>query len=507
VDLRCKATGGSAEVLRFSLPSEVTGAQLSGAARLEAVALPGQSRQHLIASLLEPRTGEFSVRLIVPLGSATSERLQVPEIRLLDAERVEAFVALPAQAEGQDLAWETRGLQAAQLPPDDDLVVAPDAQIFSAAGGRFQATLKRFDRIAGVPQVRLAEVTLHYGDSVYGVATFDLEPAGLSSCRLKLAGKQSLVHVTVGGTPAMVRPVGGNEYEIALHHQRLPQHLEVLFTDIAQDVGARSLSLDAPVLANLPVERTLWTLHSPVVAALLPLADEPIADEARQASLQLKNAAALLEHAAAHTFDSDAQQTAAWFAQWRDRTARRHADIERSFAELGIPEALSAERESLVKEAQTIAQQWGASDEIAATAAATTEPRSLGDVASTQSRGDELAIRTILSGSTATLDVQRTARAHYFDGERVAAVLVVAGLLCCAMALAQARFVAGMLDRSPHFAGVAIGITWWFLLSPAIVGLLLALIFAVASLRWPWPKTPGLANTGFTLSLPANRPR
>jgi hypothetical protein len=500
VHVACEAIDGPIEELRFELPADLSGMRVDAPARLAVKPLPGQARQQLIVSLDEARTGTFALQLMIPLAAATNGRLQAPDVRLLDCDALGTLVVLPTMANNQNLAWETRGLQTAERPPDDLLPVGVVGQLFTATSERFQAVLQRVERAAGVPQVRLAEVATHvdrHGKS-YGIAAFDLEPAGLSACRLRLPADQTLVQVFVNGVPASARFHGPREVEVLLHHEQLPQHVEALFLAMpeALQTGA-TLAIAAPSLAQLPIERSLWTVTTPEDVRLTLADDGVAADAARRATLRLKNSAALLEHAAGQATDVDADQLPLWLARWLHRSHQTDVMIAHESDHTARNSSVASEQQALVEVAQTIATQWNAAAALTAPSNHPAAATSLTDVASPPSDAQASTIATVLPGSTSTVRVVPNLPVSMVQGTRVAGVLVVVACLCFAMALTRTRIPAEISARAPHAVGVAAGIVWWLILSPPGLGLFIVLLFAIAALRWPYSST----------SPPASSPR
>jgi hypothetical protein len=179
----------------------------------------------LIASLESPLLGRFQLRLNMPLAAAPGERVQVPDLRLLDASAVESFVALPSLVDQQQISWETRGLQTAEVTSSLRDFAPSGAQLFQVTGSRFQASIKRLEGAASVPQVRLADVRMIHADdgSWLGVASFDLEPAGLSHCQLQMPEGYELLQATVADQAAvgMRSDSTATRWRLMLHHNQL----------------------------------------------------------------------------------------------------------------------------------------------------------------------------------------------------------------------------------------------------------------------------------------------
>jgi hypothetical protein len=81
---------------------------------------------------------------------------------------------------------------------------------------------------------------------------------------------------------------------------------------------------------------------------------------------------------------------------------------------------------------------------------------------------------------------------------------LLAGVVVLVLAIAGYRLYHWTAARDlfacwPQIVGVVVGLLWWFLLQPAVLGLAIVVIAAALSLRWPWPSRR-LTSTRFTLA-------
>lgn len=502
VDVECHVQEGSVPALRWESASEITTTPKTDSdATAQVVPLPGQSRQHLILRFSEPRSGTFRTRVTLPLIATSGERLQVPELRLLDAEPVETLVILPTQVEDQQIAWETRGLQAVELPANRQDLASPGSLVLAPVAGRYQAAVRRIERAAGVPQVRLADVRVQLVSSgrYYGVASFALEPAGLTDCRVQLPEGAKLRQALVGNTPAVIQREDERTWRLQLHHDQLPQQIEVLFQGTLPESETEELTLQAPVLEGLPVERTLWTVAPPSDEMKLSLREGEM-DRARHTLYRVRAAAVLLEHAASMATDSDVEQATTWFRQWMERAAKSHAELMREeAADDQRSESLRAESQALAQQAQ----QWGVAGLTATAFDESPVARTFADLASA-TLPDDGVLRTMLPGSAEEL---RVGYQPQEDAGRtpllVAAVVLIVGVVL--VLVSGSSQLREWLAAHPQAVGVAVGIAWWFLLTPGIVGLLISVLFAAAALRSPWPRSGELSSSTFRSSSAARR--
>jgi hypothetical protein len=340
--------------------------------------------------------------------------------------------------------------------------------------------VKRIERLAGVPQVRLAEILfVPHGATGYGVASFDLQPAGLTACRIHLPPGQQLVQASVGGKPALISRIAADEFEIALHHDQLAQHIEVLFAMTTPAAPGRMRTLESPALVQLPIERTLWTIATP--DARVADADAAV-DAQRAASLRIRNASALLESAASQNGDSAAEHVDLWLRDWRARQREIESAVARAAAEADAGVSpLQGEIESLLDDAAALQRQW----QIDASTSPPTVHFDLSNLAA--ALHDQRESRAMYPGAAPTLKMVLPPRSSNGWFGRGLLSLAIAGTMALAWRLRRVWPVPDAFIRAPHLAGVLFGIAWWFFLAPPLVGLAIALLFSFAALRWSWP--------------------
>jgi hypothetical protein len=513
LDVRCKVLSGEVERLRFDAPADIPASfRMNLPGRVEVVAIPGQSRPHLVVHLDEPQTGDFRLQLTAPLSTAPAERWQAPDIRILDAAHQESYVWLPARLDDQPIAWETPGLHAIDRPAELFADLPEDGQLFLAGGPRFQATIRRIERIAGVPQVRLADIHLHVAAAgqLVGAASFDLEPAGLANVTLEMPPSLEFIRALVDESPAIVQKRNTRRWQILLRHEQLPQRLEVLFTSGEGFVwsGNEPLPLAAPALAQLPVERTLWTISSSNPHRQLSLADpNQTIDDVRHATFALKNATTMLERAAGLMAESGGPEATAWLSNWA-RNARPALEfVARDQLGDEPSSTLSAESQTLHRELEAVEEQWGATGLAEQVFANRAPPRSFVAVQRQWEQNSPGTIRAMLPGSASAIEVEtRLQRSGPWMARAVAVLallLLAAGLLWLLQMQAMREFV----ERAPHVIGVGLGLAWWLLLEPAGFGLVIALLFAASAWRWRWPRTGDLLPSPATRRAISSRSR
>ena len=267
VDLDLQVSDGVLDELRFDLPPQWSKpTKIEPATPIQLIDVPGEDRRQIILRPAEPWTGTMHLHMSGPMNTPAGQRVRVPDVRPLGIAPLKRYVLLPTRSGEQNLSWEASGLNFEPLPKKFS---AESSQLdlyrtCEVVAEHFEATLKSVEKTIGQPRVRLADIAVACSDDghCYGTATFDLEPAGALNCLLELAPNEHLIHVRADGLAAAARPVGENHWSVALGDGKLPQQMEVVFTaDSPKDLGSnRQLLLSAPVLVDMPVEQTLWSV-------------------------------------------------------------------------------------------------------------------------------------------------------------------------------------------------------------------------------------------------------
>ena len=259
LDADLQIDSGMVDTLRFDLPANWVGPfEISPAMPWSLETVIGENRRQLVLRPESPL--EHSVRLQIsgPLSITAGQHASAPDVRLVGAIRQSRFLLLPRRLENQQLAWTTRGLVPRSLPESMVTIVAEPSlyRTYQMVGDHCRADLRSIESSAESPQVRLVDIDWLWninGES-RGVAAFDIDPAGATSCELKLPEDGHLVQVQVDSVPAQLALLGENRWNVWLGDNKLPRHLEVIFVVNHSSPDGKGLSLSAPALVDLPVQ-------------------------------------------------------------------------------------------------------------------------------------------------------------------------------------------------------------------------------------------------------------
>lgn len=284
--------------------------------------VPGRNRQYLVVKPPQPISGEFSFQFIARGVPDRGQPFRVPDIRPLDVGSLQRYVVVPSHFESQRIAWQTDGLQPVELP--DDIDVSIDRRVhlaFRVTSEPFEATLKAVRRVASVPQVRLADILIDLDEqgACRGVALFDLEPASLRQCTLRLPKNHRLVNVRVAGLPAQLQREDDTTWVVKLGPDRMPQRIEVTYQGhVATDQAA--FELPAPVLEKLHAERTLWTIRGGAVLGLGTATSEGSdITSLQQEMLRLRAITELIKLPRYLRVENSPDEVRLWYGAWQPR--------------------------------------------------------------------------------------------------------------------------------------------------------------------------------------------
>lgn len=514
LDYRLQVRDGTVDTIRFLLPASLRGPlTISPEEPFSIVDVPGQRQRQLVIRPREAVRDRLRLNISGALVFAAGQRVAAPLVEPIDVARVDQYVVLPKQVEQERVEWELRGLQRQDLPQDGDSppVATQTVNTYRVMGTRFQAALASVEKIERAPRIRLADVRLALDEAGKGtgVVTFDLEPAGLGQCVLMTPPGVRPVRATIGSLPTALLPLEENAWEMNLISNQLPQRIEILFQ--GEISSKRGQSLAAPWIAARggPVEvtQTLWTVYAP---RGISLAATPSSDATKNAPAQthpltqtltptptsaLTQPSALgqqwqrLDSLSAMLGEASADESAEILARWYEPWA---FDIQDTWRAIGRSRAASASEAGAVsarlhenrRNHEQIAQRLRTLD-VLDRAVHATLPAQPGTVLWRWSRpeGNPTPLRVATAGPLPALRVETRS---LLSGELTIRLLLAALLSGSMGVLLWPRFrvhVAHWAWRGRYALAVLAGALAWFILSPGLWGLLVAILALVAAWR------------------------
>ena len=251
VDLDLKVSGGVLDLLRFDLPPQLNSPILTEPViPQEFVEATGEDRRQLVLRPAEPIAGGQHIRLTIPVPASGGQRVRVPDVHPMNLGQLHRFVRLPTNANEQQLAWKHRGLNFEPLP-GRFAVNSPTTEIYrigDVIGESFTATLKSIEKGTTGPRVRLADIRIvsRDGNSGYGTAAFDLDPAGATTCVLDVPPEFRLVDVQLNDDPAIIRQMAPNQWSVALAPQSCRRGWRLCSKSILRAIVRRASRRFAP---------------------------------------------------------------------------------------------------------------------------------------------------------------------------------------------------------------------------------------------------------------------
>lgn len=500
VDCRLLVTGGVVDALRWSVPADWNGAlEIEPPVAWQRAKVVGQTDEHLVVYPQEAIEDRYRIVLRAPVQVAPGERLAVPRIELLGAGQLRRYLVLPTQLESQQVAWAVRGAQAVELPAEIDAPTVPRGgfEAYEVVGDQYDATIQTVESQSGLAQVHLADVQVTWPTTheYLGLATFDIEPAGVTSCPLRMGEGCRLLQVTVDDVPAFVSGDDDAQQRIELAHARLPQRVQVLFSGTSTSPAGESRvqELQVPVLGDLPVERTVWSVYAPQPVRVEAAEPASTISAMRHELLQLENAAALIDMGTAAATGDRAEDLQRWYATASRRFSLLRSRFDRFFVYSADETRLDASEElaALDQEQQRLAQRWNAPD----TAVPASEVRRSADQASdlwdqvlgaSSSQG-----RYMFQGGKPALRLRQAAAPSWSASLHLLTVLGLTSLgVICLIGFWKKR-LGRWSARWAHLMLAAAGIFWWLWLWPSAVGLVIVACAAGLAMRSSWEPAGG----------------
>jgi hypothetical protein len=473
---------GVVDELRLDLPLNWIGPfETSPKVPLAVEEIGGESRRQLVLHFAAPLERNLRLQISGPLTIPPGQRASAPDVRFLGAIRQTRFLLLPRRLENQQLAWDTRGLVPRSLP-DILATIIPDSEAYRAyqlVGDRCRADLRSIESNNEKAQVRLVDVdwAANSNRDYWGVAALDIDPAGTTVCELQLPESEHLVAAQLDSSPAQLTSLGENHWNVWLGDNKLPRHLELIFTGRNVDVGGKRLQLTAPTLVDLPVERSLWRLSTPEELDQTPPAESSLS-ALQYFRLRAENMAAALEAASGQLLDESTDDVARWYTPWLRRFAACRTDLLTAKSN----PSLAAQLQDVDAQLRSIDQQRSA----LATKLKVPEPDALD--ASTVSDWVHLAALVHPPHHRDLLRVTRgsnplvTESSSFWNSDswaRFWGALGVALLTVGLLLAIRSRWLSNQpLLPQPHWLGLAIGLIWSLWLTPAVIGIA---ILAVSS--------------------------
>ncbi len=485
-ELLCRVTvsEGVVDVLTFDVsPQWAEPFRVDPPAQTKVVPVPGEQRLQLVVYPPRPIADTYQLRIRGRVALSAGDRLRVPDIVPQRMQQVDRFVVLPQRLDLQQISWETIGLVRAPMP-DEFAARVPNSEsaaVFQVEGERFQASLKGVRRAAAEARVRVADihVVCQPDGRCQGVASFDLEPAGATSCVLELSPGYQLLHASLDSIPAQLHLLGDNRWRLTLGPQELPRRLEVVYNGPVSTT-ADDTRFDAPRLLDLVVDETLWTVYAPRDTRMAPRNDAvPTVTAAQQELHRLRSIAALALLPAEILGERLPEEVARWYRPWKHRYSVSRADLDWALAIRGQDNTQSAEAieaRQLNEKIRQLDARLGAPASGARRTSHFTLPAEL----LSASRATFQPTRYIARGDAHTLNLRYPQARGAGWTARITFALTLVVVVGVAIFMLRDH---KLPKASPGIVIATVGVAWWLLLTPSFVGLVAMAVGALTALR------------------------
>lgn len=477
VDCDLHVSQGAVDALRFSLPGWWQGPFSVASPATMQTRHDSNDNQELVVQFAQPVETSHQFRWEAPLPSGEAE-LRFPSIKLnINGELVQ-YLALPTREASR---WQLAGVRRADPPAF--ITAAPDSERLTY----YRCVDPNFS-VAAAPRTQQQHVEVLYQSIElffdtprhgYGVATIDLAPRGQLDAVLQLPAQCALLQVLLDDEPAVVAPAEHERWRVLLHSDAQIQRLRVLYTQ-TPSANKPQQTLATPVVEADRQPEFVWRVQSTV-----PLewrTDERISS-AEFARLALAQCSEMFDKV---SLGQDSPQTQMVAQRWWARVQQAQHALQRTNP------ALAAESRHAIEDQQKSLQP------LEPPATGTSQRPLTGLPASSESLAPlaalELSGRPIFAGGFLSSDATATAPLLLTSAESniwrralLALAIVVATLTWRRYSLGEV--VRALLYRWPWLLPAAVGVTWWLLMSPSILGaLLVALAVGYAAATWLRPR-------------------
>jgi hypothetical protein len=426
-------------------------------------------RQMIEASLpkLAAAGDEFMIKLTGALAPDADQRMRFPHLRLLDATDQRLFLILPEAPSGQTVEWTLRRLREVKLPPAlAEAGGVPASTIaYLAQGDRYVAEQRVFPVALRAAAVRFADAhaTVDAHGDWTAVAQLVVQAGGGSDVSVTVPKGAKLRHASVDASPILIER-DASSVRIPDGSHFLPRLVSVAYQHAPY---RQPIRLQLPEVhvdgKKLQVDRVLWSVAGEQIGQLaVSGSGVQLSADAYRRSRRREYRAAVLE-ASALAFQLPEWELGNWFRPWMDRLQSASA-----------PDADSDEQET----------NWANMQERLAAINGFTQtpvesPRAERLLPDADSRAAWYS-----GGPEGTLTLIRAGGGLSVGRWLLAAALASVGATLWRSPHRYDRAITA-LRRWPGLFGIALGLAWWWMLTPRLFGLaIVALSLAALVKQW-----------------------
>ncbi|MCC7086048.1 MAG: hypothetical protein IT427_13680 [Pirellulales bacterium] len=516
IDVDVRVEAGLLDQLRFDVPANWTGP-------FEIVPkLPShwedsthRDQKQLVVQPPSPIAKSFRLRIAGPIALASNRRWAAPQVRMRGLGSRSSYLLLPRRYEQEQLSWDTSGLVDKPLPeglPSGDLDLK-NYRSLEQVSDYYRAELRSVERGIGNAQVRLADfsIALRSDGSVVGVAGFELEPGGAANCPLELPNGAQLIDARLDRAPAQMSRLSDNRWNVWLGESSLPRQFDVLYFQLQSATFQSPAELQAPIMVDVPVRKTLWTICTRENMGTASPESGRIMDENAHGLLRAQSVADLLASAEKEALQEPESRLSGWYQEWLQRLQSGRYARERILeAKTGdtANDETTAQFAQIVASQAKLADRLGMTDTFQQATASRPTVANLGALLESIQPSSDAKTHVLLRGNESTLNLEFPHRAGDPTVKRLLAALatVLLGGVLMAVTWRTSRSVRS-IRFLPEGIGVLAGLAWWIWLSPAVVGPGIIVVSIAAAWSSRRPARPAATAAGSTVARLAAEPK
>jgi hypothetical protein len=428
------------------------------------------------------------------LDITAAEGVRAPNISLFDDDQVRRYLLLPTSVDDEQIAWKIAGPLREAAFPDDYSVVAGDPESYDCyeiVGPRFQARIQEVERKLGEPRIMLADVHViaNQTDDVFAIASFVMEPAGLSTCVIQLPEKARLKKATVAGIPAQTVALQHHRFRLHLGDPQLPQQIEVVYCrpTAARHFWSHKQVYYAPVVEEIPVERTLWTIRGNQRTVVGTPNRDIQSSQVRHELYRLKALDRMIDRASRIAAERATSEINNWYYRWTRSLAESRNRVRElrpiaAEAELRqLEESLASVERRQIEFTKRLRTEQVQSDVEAESSLLV----GVSDLVTETSAPGAHIQRFTVAGESESISAEYLTDRERFSIARIGAALFAVLLGLALWRICRVYPLGEWLAEWAYVMGVLIGTAWWLWFSPAWIGACVIVLSVFGAVRLP----------------------
>ena len=426
------------------------------------------------------------------LISSADGLLAIPDLLLNKSRGGTRFVMLPTQLDQRDMEWRTAGLKREPLPKDmQSLSPATTKQLpYKIVSRRFSAQEPPYRgplRNAALRQA-LVDGVLDARGSLTATASFVMQPGRATHCSVRLPEGARLMQLVTDGSPVRRDPLANGAWRIPLGPPLLPRVIQISYLVESQAFESRIHLVPPEVLigdATLPCPVVDWQIRPVGGLRIRPTAIGSKTSRTIQAESRYRILSEVWGDSAALAAELPVDEVGSWFRAWESHLHNAWREANAEYVTTDEELVLRVTPRSGKKPVlwQSLFEGEAAAATIAALSPSPTYPPTV-PRQPTSSLGTGAVYLT--SDPVGQLEIGCSQLTVGNAWRWLAALVALAvGIMLEKRLQFQPEWISA-LHAWPHLLAFALGVTWWSLLTPSVVGLLIVILtgFSISLKQW-----------------------